>query len=137
MGLKERLNELEKYTDDMQRSAASLEYDILGSSWNLPASGDSYKGSCIKDHAGSLGSKLKDVESRLSTLATAPIVTDVAKMEDALTSLGQRAAALSKNVGIGVQVLANDFATPKSATLKVRIMSLESGVNKMQSTTAS
>jgi len=135
--LKERLNSLEQYADEMQRNAASLEYDILGNSWNLPASGDSLKGGCIKDHAGSLGNKLTDLESRLSTLASAPIVTDVSKMEGALTSLAQRASALSKNVGINGKLSENEFTAPKTATLRARITSLESELEKMQSATAS
>jgi hypothetical protein len=136
--LKERLSALEKYADDVQRSAAALEYEILGNSWNLPAvGGESQRGACIKDHAGSLGNKLNDLESRISALATAPIIGDVSKMEEALTSLATRSTTLSKNVGIGEKISETDFNIPKTATLTARVAFLESGVEKMQSTTSS
>lgn len=136
--LKERLSALEKYADDVQRSAAALEYEILGNSWNIPVvGGQSQRGACIKDHAGSLGNKLNDLESRISALATAPIVGDVSKMEEALTSLATRSTTLSKNVGISDKISEADFNIPKTATLTARVAFLQSGVEKMQSTTSS
>merc|ERR1719238_1772305 len=97
--LKARLSSLEDYAEHVQRNAATLEYEILGNSWNLQTSGDAKKAGSIKDHAASLGDKLHNLESRISSLASAPIVGDVSKMEDAVASLSSRAAAVARNVG--------------------------------------
>lgn len=134
--LKARLSSLEGYAEDVQRNAAALEYEILGNSWTPPASSSSRKASCIKDEAASLGDQLHDLESRLSALASAPIVTDVDKMEDAVTSLASRAASLSKNVGISGKAPQSLHLAPQGSPVKARIVSLEGYVGNMQTMTA-
>jgi ubiquinone biosynthesis protein UbiJ len=135
--LKDRLSSLEGYTGDLQRNAASLEYEVVGNSWSKPpsVSSRSQSASCIKDHAASLGDQLTDLKNRLSALTSSPIVADVGKMEDAVTSLSSRAASLSKNVGI--DSLTQDLSlAPQGAPLKSRVVSLEGYIGNMQTTTA-
>jgi hypothetical protein len=135
--LKARLSSLEAYAENMQRNAATLEYEILGNSWNLPAASDSQRAGSIKDHATSLGDKLHDVESRISSLASAPIVADVGKMEDAVTSLSSRAVAVSKNVGINDKTSQDGLAlAPQSSPLKRRMAALGGYIGTTQNTIA-
>ena len=136
--VKARLSSLEEYAEHVQRNAATLEYEILGSSWNLPSTaGDSQRAGSIKDHAASLGDKLHDLESRLSSLTSAPIVGSVVKMEDAVASLSSRAASVSKNVGLSGKTSLDGLAlAPQGSALKPRIAALEGYIGNMQSTTA-
>merc|ERR1719181_12208 len=133
--LKARLSALEEFAEHVQRNAATLEYEILGNSWNLPASGDAQKAGSIKDHAASLGEKLHDLESRISSLASAPIVGDVSKMEDAVASLSSRAAAVARNVGANASP-GGVAPAPQGAALKVRMAALENSIGNVQSATA-
>lgn len=136
-GVKARLSSLEGYAEAVQRNAATLEYEILGSSWNLPSSGGSQKTGSIKDHAISLGDMLHDLEGRISALANAPIVGDVGKMEGAATALSSRAAAISKNVGLSSKASQEgSLLASQDSPLKARISLLEKYVVNMQSTTA-
>lgn len=134
--LKARLSSLEEYAEGVQRNAAKLEYEILGNSWSPTTSGSSRKASCIKDHAASLGDQLNDLKSRLSSLSSAPIVADVGKMEDAVTSLASRASSLSKNVGISAKAPQGMSLASQSSPLKARITSLEGYLGNMQTMTA-
>jgi len=133
--LKARLSSLEEYAEHVQRNAATLEYEILGNSWNLPSSGDAQKAGSIKDHAASLGDKLHDLESRISSLASAPIVGDVSKMEDAVASLSSRAAAVARNVGASASP-GSLTPAPQGAALKVRIAALENSIGNVLSATS-
>jgi len=134
-GMKARLSSLEGYAEAMQRNAAKLEYEILGSSWNLPTSGDSQKAGSIKDHAGSLGEKLHDLDGRISALTNAPIVGDVRKMESAATALASRAAAICSNVGSSVKASQEGLPlASQDSPLNARILSLEKYVGSLQST---
>ena len=134
--LKVRLSSLEGYAEVVQRNAAALEYEILGNSWTSPVSGGSQKAGCIKDHAASLGDQLHDLESSLSALASAPIVADVDKMEEAVTSLASRAASLSKNVGISGKAPQSLSLAKQGSPLKARLTSLEGYIGNMQTMTA-
>jgi hypothetical protein len=133
--LKDRLGSLEGYAEDLQRNAASLEYEIVGSK-PTAVSSSSRSASCIKDHAVSLGDQLTDLKNRLSVLTSSTIVTDVGRMEDAVTSLSSRAASLSKNVGISDSLTQDSSLAPQDAPLKSRIASLEAYIGNMQTTTA-
>jgi hypothetical protein len=134
--LKARLRSWDEYVADVQRNAAKLEYEILGTSWNLPSSSDSEKAGSIKDHAASLGERLHDLDSRLSALAAAPIAGDVEKMENAMSSLVSRTASLSNNVGLSNSAPTDLKLAPQGAALKERIMSLDGCIQNMESVTA-
>jgi hypothetical protein len=136
--LKARLSELGEYVDQLQHGASLLEYEILGSSWNLNVSGPSSKGASIKDQDASLVAKVNDLESRLAALASAPIVPDVDRLEDAVGALASRAAFLSTKVGASQTTLARGvFAATKTATLNARVAALSPRVEKMQHMMAS
>jgi hypothetical protein len=136
--LKARLFELGEYADQLKHGASVLEYEILGSSWNANVSGVSMQGASIKDHDASLGAKLTDLESRLATLASAPIVSDVGRLEDTVAALAPRATALSSKVGASQALLAGEvFIATKTATLNARVAALSPRVEKVQTATAS
>jgi len=134
--LKTRLSSLEGYVEGVQRNAAKLEYELLENSESLPISGDSHKAGSIKDYAASLGDQLRDLESRISSLGSAPIVSDVGSMEQAATSLASRLSALSKNVEDNAKVHESVPLAPKGSALKKRMTALGEYIDNMQTTTA-
>jgi hypothetical protein len=132
--LTDRLVTLESYTEEIQRGAALLEYELLGNAQNASTFG-SPKAYCIEEHAVSLGNKLGHLQNHMVAVKAA--MKDVDQLEGALAALFSRAATLSKTTGVAA-ALPQDASVAlahKNSALKPRMAALAEYASKMQDTT--
>lgn len=138
MPLKNRLGSLEEYTQHLLQGAATVENEIVGNSWNRPAS-DSFQksaGNSIKDHAASLGQKLHDLDGRVASVAGSNFISDVTKMEEVVSSLSSRVTAMTNKVGLNGKAPGRLPLAPQGTPLKQRLIALEGCINTIQGSTA-
>merc|ERR1719379_2522365 len=76
-GLKDRLGSLTYYVDEMQRTAASLENELLGQSSRETPAVSSRKHQGLKEQTTAIGDKLTALERSVNAVANAPIVSDI------------------------------------------------------------
>jgi hypothetical protein len=133
--LKDRLRALSGFMDNLQRSAGQLDNEMLGGGADQAQNFDgSQKSPSIKDKIVSLGENMQKMESRISALENSPIMSDVSKMEDVMTTLSSRTAGVAKAVGLSGQTSRLALA-PRGSPLKMRLASLEKTIRDMEGIT--
>jgi hypothetical protein len=136
--LKDRLRVLSAFMENLQRSAGALDNE-LGSGPDQAQNFDgSQKSQSIKDQIVSLGEKMQKMESRISALENSPIMSDVSKMEDVMTTLSSRTAGVAKAVGLSGQTSTSTSKlalAPRGSPFKMRLKALEKAISDIEGVT--
>lgn len=125
--LKSRIESLENAIADEQRNTNTLGYELLERSWTsldqqLSAT-QKEKGS--KARVESLVPLADELQRRMVELDSAPLKSDIAKIEDKIPSLQTKAEDLSKRIGAEAPSMLEAQVPQDTSTLKARLLRLE------------